>query len=270
MDRKAELTAIASMEFGKAVDRLAKEKETKLRIALKGLSRGGPQVAARREIELEYTEKMCTALAEIWVNLLEGTNGGILTRQQVDFIKEQVQGAASARRSSLMNGPPMAPNQEAVAGYIAREMERVTARVYRDLELRFLRQNVGLPKEESMKEGINLTVHNAANINLGSQVGTINAALNVISQAGQSELAAAIRELSEAVMRSSVIQDHQKQEALQVIADIAKQAEAKPEGRSVGTLKALIAGFPIAIGLTADLTTLWDKYAPIIRAYFGI
>jgi len=265
-----DLQTIASLEFGKAIDRLAKEKESRLRTALVGLSRGGPQVAARRDIELEYARKTCAVLAEIWVNLLEGTNGGILTRQHVEFIKGQVQGAASARRGSLMTGPPMAPNQEAIAGHIARQMDTIAANVYRDLELRLRRQDAGLPKEEPMKQGISLTVNNAANINLGSQVGMINAAVNVISQQGQSEVATAIRELGEAIVRSGAMQDHQKQEALQVIADIAKQAESKLEGRSSGTLKALIAGFPAIIGLAADVTTLWDKYAPVIRAFFGI
>jgi hypothetical protein len=264
-----ELNAIASMEFASAVERLSREKEERFRVALAGLSRGGPQVAARREIELEYAEKMCAALAEIWVNLLEGTNGGVLTRENVDFIKGQVQGAAAARRSSLMNGPPMAPNQQAIAGHVAREMQRVEARVYRDLELRFLRQNAGLPKGEPMKESIQLTVQNAANINFGSQVGTISSAVSVISQQGQNEVAAAIRELSEAVIRSSM-QDIQKQEALQVIADLAKQAEEKPEARSMGSVKALIAGLPGMIGFAADVTVLWDKYAHIIRAFFGI
>ncbi len=116
--------------------------------------------------------------------------------------------------------------------------------------------------------GIGSTV--AANINLGSQVGTINAAANMISQQGENDVATAIRELSEAVVRSSAIKNHQKQEALQVIADIAKQAEAKPEARSSGTVKAMIAGFPAIIGLAADVTTLWDRYAPVIRAFFGI
>lgn len=258
------------MEFGKVVERLRKEKEERLRVALSGLSRGGPQVAARREIELEYADKMCSSLADIWVNLLEGTNGGILTRQHVDFIKGQVQGAAAARRGSLMNGPPMVPNQQAVASHIAREMQIVESRVYRDLELRLLRQNTGLPKGEPMKDGVHLTVQNAANINFGSQVGTINAAVSVIAQQGQNEIAAAIKELSEAVVRSSAMQDVQKQEVLQAIADLAKQAEAKPESRSKGTVKAIVAGLPALIGLAADVTTLWDKYVPIIRAFFGI
>jgi hypothetical protein len=71
-----DLNTIASLEFGKAIERLTKDKESRLRTALAGLPRGGPQVAARQDIELEYAEKSCTALAEIWVNLLEGTNGG--------------------------------------------------------------------------------------------------------------------------------------------------------------------------------------------------
>jgi hypothetical protein len=83
-------------------------------------------------------------------------------------------------------------------------------------------------------------------------------------------VATAIRELSEAIQRSSAIKDHQKQEALQVIAEIAKQAETKPEARSSGIVRALIVGFPLVIGVAADVTTLWDKYVPLIRAFFGI
>ncbi len=270
MERKAELIAIASMEFGKAVDRLTEEKGRRLREVLAGLSAGGPQLAAKREIELDFAEKMCAAYADIWVNLLEETNGGILTREHVDFIKAEVQSVASARKSALMSGPPMAANQEAVASHVARQMETIQARVFRDLELRLGRQNAGLSKGETMKHGINLTVQNAANINLGSQVGTINAALNVIYQQGQSEVASAIKELSNAIVRTKAMQDSQKQEALRVIADIAKQAEAKPEARSIGVVKALLIALPTMIGLAADVTTLWDKYGPIIRAYFGI
>src|SRR5215472_7148550 len=113
----------------------------------------------------------------------------------------------------------MAPNQTAIAGHVGREMQIVEARVYRDLELRLLRQNAGLPKGEPMKEGIHLTVQNAANISLGSQVGTINAAVSVIAQQGQNEVAAANRELSDTIVRSSAMQDVQKQEASQVIGD---------------------------------------------------
>jgi hypothetical protein len=164
----------------------------------------------------------------------------------------------------------MAPNQAAIAGHVTREMQTVEARVYRDLELRLLRQDTGLPKGEAMKEDVHLTVQNAANINLGSQVGTINATVSMIAEQGQNEVAMAIKELSDAVVRSSAMQDIQKQEALQVITDLARQAEAKPELRSKGTVKAIVAGLPALIGLAADVTALWDKYVPLIRAFFGI
>ena len=273
-----DLNTIASLEFGKAVHALAEEKAKRIRAALadasaRGLGGSGLAGAKAQEIEIEFGNKACKAMADIWVDLLEGTNGGVLTRAHVDFIKLQVASVAASRRSSI-NARPGAverTNQAAIAGNFVREMQRIESDIGRDLEIRFRRQEVGLPKGDAMKEGINLTVHNAANVNLGSQVGTINAALSVISQQGQaeSEVATAIRELSQAVMRSA-IQDKQKQEALQVIADITRQAEAKPEARSSGTLKALIAGFAVVISGAADVTTLWDKYAPIIQTFFGI
>jgi hypothetical protein len=78
----------------------------------------------------------------------------------------------------------------------------------------------------------------------------------------------AIRHLSDAVMRSS-IKDDQKRDVLGVIEIITKQAEAKPEARSKGTVQARLAGLPSVLKVAGELTTLWDKYGPIIRAHFG-
>jgi hypothetical protein len=65
--------------------------------------------------------------------------------------------------------------------------------------------------------------HHRIRATLGSRAGTINTALKIISEQGQvhSEAGAAIKELGEAVMYSSAIQDSQKQETLRVIANIA-------------------------------------------------
>lgn len=182
------LRTIASLQFGIAKDRLDAEKAERLRIDLSGLPRGVPHVPKRREIELEYAEKMCAALATIWVHLFEETNNGVLTRKNVDFIKAEVQAVASARISSLMTALSMAPNQAAIAGHVAREKGRIEARVFRELELRFLRQEAGLSKVESMEKSISVNVENAANINFSTQVGTITAAVNVMSQQGQTEM----------------------------------------------------------------------------------
>lgn len=83
-----QLRRIASLQFGVAKDRLDTEKAEKFRTLT--LPRGVSHVPRRREIELEHAEKLCAELANIWVNLFEETNKGVLTRQNVDFIKREV------------------------------------------------------------------------------------------------------------------------------------------------------------------------------------
>ncbi len=127
------------------------------------------------------------------------------------------------RISSLIVALSTTSNQTTIAQHTAREKGKIQERVFRELELRLLRQEAGLPKVELMGEkSINLKVENAANINFGTQVGTINAAVEVISKQGDSRMADAIQQLSDAVSRSSELQDQQETEALQVIAEIAK------------------------------------------------
>lgn len=114
------------------------------------------------------------------------------------------------------------------------------------------------------------TIENAAIISFGSQIGTINASLDLIAKQGASNVATGIEELSDAVVKSVELKEAEQSEALAVIGVIAKQAEAKPETRSKGIVKALMAGFPAVIGKASGLMTRWDKYGPMLKAYFGI
>ena len=119
------------------------------------------------------------------------------------------------------------------------------------------------------------TVHiqnsNVANLNLGAQVGTIHSALQTISggDAAQQELARAIEQLTEAVLQAT-LRAPDKQDVLEALSTIAEQAAKKPEERSKGTLKALVAWLPTAISAANNLTTLWDKLGPIFKAHLGI
>jgi hypothetical protein len=111
-----------------------------------------------------------------------------------------------------------------------------------------------------------------ANLNLGSQVGTINAALESISaQQGASpqDLALALKQLAEATVAHPALPPAEKQEIVQALSTLAEQATKKPEDRSKGTLRAVISWIPTSIAAAADLTSLWDKFGPAIRAYFG-
>jgi hypothetical protein len=118
---------------------------------------------------------------------------------------------------------------------------------------------------------IHINASNIANLNLGAQVGTINAALQTISggDAAQQELARAIEQLTEAVVQAS-LPTADKQEVVEALSTIAEQAAKKPEARSKGTLKALVAWLPTAISAANNLTILWGNLGPIIKAHLGV
>lgn len=119
------------------------------------------------------------------------------------------------------------------------------------------------------------TIHiensNIANLNLGSQIGTINASLHRMSEGEQSQkdFALALQGFTQAVL-SATLGDSEKQEIVGALSTISEEATRKPEERSTGTLKAVITWIPHALASAAHLTALWDRFAPSIRAYFGI
>jgi hypothetical protein len=112
---------------------------------------------------------------------------------------------------------------------------------------------------------------NVANLNIGLQVGTINANLQAISggDIAQQDFVHSIEQLTEAVLRATLPAAEQ-QEVMEALSTITEQAAKKPEERSKGTLKALVAWIPTAISAANDLAALWDKVGPSIKAYLYI
>ena len=119
---------------------------------------------------------------------------------------------------------------------------------------------------------LNIQNSNIANLNLGSQVGAINAALESISSQGgsQQEFALAIKELTEAVVSQQGLIDSQKQEVIQVLATLVAEASKKPEERSAGMLKAVLTYIPTVISSASQLATIWATHGPAIKAYLNV
>jgi hypothetical protein len=135
----------------------------------------------------------------------------------------------------------------------------------------------GVPALDADLQGrVSTTIHiqnsNVANLNLGSQVGTITANLQAISQGGdkQREFAQALEQLTNAVISESVLKEDERREVVDAIAAITEEAAKNPEARSKITLKALVTWLPTAISSANGLLTLWDKVGPVIRGYLGI
>jgi hypothetical protein len=250
-----DLEKIATLELQKARKRIDRETQEKMQATLT-MPRGGQMEQAKLMMQLEGAETLCREYAAIWQNLLEELNGGHLTRENVRFILGKVGTVIAARKVSLMNRPDRVRLASA-SGEIARKMQAVMAGINIDLELRISRQEA-FPRKakvmEAERPNINVTIHTAANVNLGTQVGTINAGLSAISQQGESsqELVKALMSLTDAVVRSTQLHETEKRETLEVIEEITKQAQSIPESRSLGKIKALVAGLHTLVVASAD------------------
>lgn len=138
----------------------------------------------------------------------------------------------------------------------------------------------GFPRaDEDIQAGERPAIHlhiansSVANLNLGSQVGTINAAFDLISGqqgASRQELVLALKQLTEATVAETALHDTGKQEVVQALSTLAEQAAKKPEERSRDPVRAVIPWRPTAVASAAHLTVLWEKFGPTIKAYFGI
>ncbi len=265
-----DLEVIANLEFGKLIERISRETQERLVNALAGKPAGGIREHTKLQVYLDAAEQTCQEYARIWQSLLEEKNGGLLTRENIDYIAQKVIVVAAARKSSLASD-----FREQTAGInseVGRRMDSIVASIRRDLEIRIRRQEA-LPEKKAMseKQPIHVTIHSAANVNLGSQIGTINAVLTSISQKAGSddEIVGALRQLTDAVEHNTQLQETEKRDTLEVVEEIAKQAQGKPEARSAGKLKALISGLPALLNASKELLELWDKLSPSIRHYFG-
>jgi hypothetical protein len=120
---------------------------------------------------------------------------------------------------------------------------------------------------------IHIKDSNVANLNLGSQIGNINANLQSISgsgDAGQREFARAVEQLTQAVLYEATLPSAVKQEVVEALSTVVEQAAKAPEERSKGILKAVAAWLPTALSVAKNLTDLWDKLGPIIKTHLGV
>lgn len=124
--------------------------------------------------------------------------------------------------------------------------------------------------------GDNVTFNN---INIDrSTVGAINTgilsnldvSMDLAKSKGEDELAAAIKELTQAIYDSKEVDDSFKNDILDQLQFIVAQATAEPENRSTGLVKSVLAGIRSSISVVAGLLAIWDRVEPLIKVAVGI
>jgi hypothetical protein len=99
----------------------------------------------------------------------------------------------------------------------------------------------------------------------GGTVGVLNAgsiqrvdvAIGAIQNGGDTALAAAIKELTEAIATSSELRDQQKNDALEMLDVVAAEATQPKEKRRTAVAKPVLGALAEIIKVGASLATLW-------------
>jgi len=124
--------------------------------------------------------------------------------------------------------------------------------------------------------GDNLTLHN---INVsGVTIGSINtgiihnldASITVMQSQDKPELADAIKELTEAIIKTNEIDETAKNEIAQQLEFLTAQVTARSQDKSVGLVKGVMLGLKSTLSTVASLITIWDKVEPLLRVAFKL
>lgn len=112
----------------------------------------------------------------------------------------------------------------------------------------------------------NINVENSVvgAINTG-EVQNIDIAMGDISAQGQKEIANSIKELTEAILETTELNEVQKNEALENISYLSTQAALPKDQRKKGVIKAALHGLKEVVSTSNGVIGLWQKVEPILN-----
>ncbi|WP_072762064.1 hypothetical protein [Rhodanobacter sp. OK091] len=117
----------------------------------------------------------------------------------------------------------------------------------------------------------NISVNNSVvgTINTGS-IGSVDQSISALVQIGEPNLAEAIKALSEAILQSGDLTRNQKNELVETISVVAKEAATPPESRRNTVALSLLEKASKITGIANDITDVCQKWWPVLAAAFAL
>jgi hypothetical protein len=140
-------------------------------------------------------------------------------------------------------------------------------RAYIEVEISILRTEGQLgmnPLGNVPVTTINIS-HNA-NVNLGTVMGDMTGSIQRLNEAGQAELAEAIRKLSDAIVASNELEKVTQKEILEHLGVVSDEAAKPPEKRKMGPLKTSLQAISSGIATATQLIGTWQGIEHLLRA----
>jgi hypothetical protein len=122
-------------------------------------------------------------------------------------------------------------------------------------------------------QGVTLTNINVENsvvgtINTGS-VGTVDQSITVLRQLGEPAVADALKALSEAVLQSGDLSPNQRNEVVEILGAVAREAATPQHERQATVARSLIEKGAAITSLASDIADACAKYWPALLALFN-
>ena len=98
----------------------------------------------------------------------------------------------------------------------------------------------------------------------------INTSIDVMQGRGDTELATAIKDLTQEVIKSKDIQDDIKKEIAELLQFLASEATASNEQRNKSVTKQVLERIGKLIPIATMLWSIWEKLQPLLQSHFGV
>ena len=104
-----------------------------------------------------------------------------------------------------------------------------------------------------------------------ANIQSVSMSISSLQQAGEADLARALKAVSEAVLQTSEIAVTQRSEILENLDELGRQASLSPDRRmKPGVIKSLIGGISGAIGAAGAAASVWATWGGTILKFFGL
>jgi hypothetical protein len=104
-------------------------------------------------------------------------------------------------------------------------------------------------------------------LNTGT-IGTVDGAVTVLNEHGETEAGNAIARLTEAVVKAQESNDEQKNKILEILSVLATEGTMPKENRRSAAMKPLLLDLSTILGGIASLAQLWQQFGPMIVGLF--
>lgn len=123
--------------------------------------------------------------------------------------------------------------------------------------------------EGTKLNNIHVSNSTVGTINTGS-IGTVDQSITVLTHIGQPNLAQAVKSLSEAILQSGDLTPNQKNELIESLSVIAKEAATPPEARQSTVALSLLEKASKITAIANDISEVCHQWWPVLVAAFGV